>query len=164
MFLRSFPLDIPLTKSDSRVWHQMLRKALTSHSNFFARALRLPRGPITTYFKLFISFFISGLVHAAGDYILYQNFSQGKSIQFFILQAACITFEDAVIAIASRLGYKECKAFKLIGFIWVFWWFTFCIPMCLDPGLRAGIMDEGDHVNHIRVFMEFTRKALRMAT
>jgi len=142
----------------------MLRKTLTSNSNFLASVLRLPRGTFTTYFKLFTSFFISGLAHAAGDYILYQNFSRGKSIQFFILQAVCITFEDAVIAIASRLGYKESKAFKLIGFIWVFWWFTFCIPMCLDPGLRAGIMDEGDHVNRIREFMESTRKAFRMAT
>ena len=162
--LKIFSFGRPLTKSDSRVWHQVLRKALTSHSNFFASALRLPRGPITTYFKLFISFFISGLVHAAGDYIIYQNFSQGKSIQFFTLQAVCITFEDAVIAIASRLGYKECKAFKLIGFIWVFWWFTFCIPMVMIPELHAGTMDEGDHVNRIQVFMEFTRKALRMAT
>ena len=52
------------------------------------------------------SFLISGLAHAAGDYILTQNFSEGKAVQFFLLQAVAITFEDAVIAIASRLGYK----------------------------------------------------------
>ena len=105
-----------------------------------------------------MSFFISGLIHAAGDYILHQNFSKSQSIQFFVLQAVCITFEDAVIAIASRLGYKQSKAFKLIGFIWVFAWFTFCIPMWLNPAVHPGTMREGDHVNRIRVLIEFTRK------
>ena len=123
----------PLTKSDSRVWHQLLRKILTSNSNFLASALRLPKGRFTTYFKLFTSFFISGLIHATAAYTLHQNFSQGKSVQFFFLQAVCITFEDAVIAIALRLGYKECRAFKLIGFVWVFAWFTFCLPLYVDP-------------------------------
>jgi hypothetical protein len=163
MFLDCFSFHKPFTKLDSSVWHQVLRKSLTSNSSFLASAFHLPRGKFTTYFKLFTSFFISGLIHTAGDYVLHQNFSQGKSIQFFILQAVCITFEDAVIAIASRLGYKECKAFKLIGFIWVFAWFTFCIPICLDPVAHAGMMDKGDHVNHIRVLIEFTRKTFRMA-
>jgi hypothetical protein len=77
-------------------------------------------------------------MHAAPDYIFHQNFSEGTSIQFFVLQAVAITFEDAIIAVASRLGYKESKAFKLIGFIWVFVWFTFSMQIWLDPHLHAG--------------------------
>ena len=42
-----------LTKSDSRVWHQMLRRLLTSNTNFIANALHLPRGIFMTYFKHF---------------------------------------------------------------------------------------------------------------
>ncbi|KIM45592.1 hypothetical protein M413DRAFT_24764 [Hebeloma cylindrosporum] len=142
------PLDA--YTSDSRVWHQALRKSLTSNSNFLASAFNLPRGTFATYFKLFTSFFISGLIHAAPDYIFHQNFSNGKAVQFFVLQAVVITFEDTVIAIASGLGYKESKSFKLIGLIWVFAWFTFCMPMYLDPTMHAGMMDEANHVSLIQ--------------
>ena len=40
--------------------------------------------------------------------------------EILVLQAVCIVFEDSVIAITLRLGYKGSKKFKLIGFIWVF--------------------------------------------
>jgi hypothetical protein len=94
-----------------------------------------------TYFKLFTTFFLSGLIHATGEYLLSQSSSEGKAIQFFLLQAVGITFEDALIASASRLGYRKANAFfKLIGFIWVFMWFTFFLPMWLDPQLHAGMM------------------------
>ncbi|KIM39004.1 hypothetical protein M413DRAFT_419386 [Hebeloma cylindrosporum] len=136
-----------------RVWHQTHRKTFTTHSNFLASALRLPKGTFTTYFKLFTSFFISGILHAGADYALHQNFTQGTSIQFFALQAVGITFEDAVIAIGCRLGYKQSKAFKLIGFIWVFAWFTFCLPIWLDPQVHAGTIDE-PRVSLIRMLFE----------
>jgi hypothetical protein len=120
-------------KSWGRVWHQLLRKIFNSHGNFLANALHLPKNKFTTYFKLFTAFFISGLLHAIAEYAFdhWQNFTEGPvaTIQFFLLQAVGITFEDAIIAIASRLGYKESNAFKLIGFIWVFMWFTICIPI-----------------------------------
>jgi Membrane bound O-acyl transferase family len=132
-----FRFHLTLIKPDSRVWHQVLRRSLTSNSNFLASTFRLPKSTFTTYFKLFTSFLISGLVHASADYILLQNFS-GGSVQFYVLQAVAITFEDAVIAIASRLGYKQCKTFKLIGFIWVFAWFTLSLPMPMDPQVHAG--------------------------
>jgi len=109
-------LYIFIIKLDSRVWHQTLRKNLTSHANFLAY---LPRGTFTTYFKLFTTFLISGLLHAIGEHVFFQNFPEGATVQFFLLQAVGITFEDAVIGIASRLGYKKSNAFKLIGFMWV---------------------------------------------
>jgi hypothetical protein len=147
MFLQRFRFHV-LTKSDSRVWHQTFRRMLTSNSNFLAAVFHLPRGTFTTYFKLFTTFLISGLAHATGDYILHQNFSQGTSIQFFLLQAVGITFEDAVIALASRLGYKESRAFKIIGVIWVFAWFTFSLPIWLEPMVHAG----GTHCEVFKVW------------
>ncbi|KIM42132.1 hypothetical protein M413DRAFT_70942 [Hebeloma cylindrosporum] len=145
-----------LRKCWGRVWHQMLRKSLTSHANFLANdVLRLPKGTFTTYFKLFTTFFLSGLIHATGDYILFQNFSDGTSIQFFFLQAAGITLEDALIALASRLGYKESSAFKMIGFAWVFAWFTFSLPIWLDPQAHAGTIDDGAKVGLIRLLKSF---------
>jgi hypothetical protein len=127
-----FYFIILIIKLDSRVWHQMLRRNLTSHANFLANTLHLPRGTFTTYFKLFTTFLISGLLHAIGEHVFFQNFLEGATIQFFLLQAVGITFEDAAIGLASRLGYRESNTFKLIGFMWVFAWFTFCMPMWLD--------------------------------
>jgi len=75
---------------------------------------------------------------------MFQNFLEGATVQFFLLQAVGITFEDAVIAIASRLGYKESNTFKLIGFMWVFAWFTFCMPMWLDSQMHSGKMYQKD--------------------
>ena len=108
MLLQCLHFHTSLTKSDSHVWHQTHRKAFTSHSNFLATAtLHLPKGAFTIYFKLFTSFFlIPGLLHAAEEYAIHQDFSEVSSIWFFILQAVAITFEDTVIVIASCLRYK----------------------------------------------------------
>jgi len=76
--------------------------------------------------------------------VFFQNFPEGATVQFFFLQAVAITFEDTIIAIASRLGYKESNTFKLIGFMWVFAWFTFCIPMWLDSQVHSGKMYQED--------------------
>ena len=140
----SFTLYPHRKKLDSRVWHQILRKNLTSHANFLANTLHLPRGTFTTYFKLFTAFLISGLLHAIEEHVFFQNSPESATVQFFLLQAVGITFEDAVIGIASRLGYKESSAFKLIGFMWVFAWLTFCMPMWLDSQAHSGKMYQGD--------------------
>ncbi|KJA15496.1 hypothetical protein HYPSUDRAFT_48332 [Hypholoma sublateritium FD-334 SS-4] len=133
-----------------RVWHQMLRKLLTGHMNFLTQILRLPGGTFKTYFKLFGSFAISGLIHYGGDYMLFQNWS-GKSMRFFVLQAVAITFEDIVVALAARLGFatQQNAVFKFIGFIWVFAWFTYSLPIWLDPIVHAGTMDDGVNVSLI---------------
>ncbi|KAF9483174.1 hypothetical protein BDN70DRAFT_828134 [Pholiota conissans] len=131
-----------------RVWHQMLRKFLTGHMDSIARLLQLPKGTFTTYFKLFGCFFISGLVHYGPEYTLLQNWS-GRAMIFFPLQAAAITFEDGVIALGRRLGYRQNLFFKLLGFIWVFVWFSFSLPLWLEPTFHAGTMDKGINVSLI---------------
>ena len=152
-----------------RVWHQMLRKVyvhfiqayhpiniyfyrsqlLTGHTDFFAQVLRLPKGTFKTYFKLFGSFAISGLIHYGGDYMLFQNWS-GTSMRFFVLQAVAITFEDMVIALAARFGHTQQNTVsRFIGYIWVFAWFTYSLPMWLDPIVHAGTMDDGINVSLI---------------
>jgi len=132
----------------------MLRKTLTTNSNFLATSLRgllPPRSLPATYFKLYTSFLISGLIHATGDYVLYHTFSKGGALRFFLLQAVGITFEDGVIAIFSRLGYhKKFIPYKLIGYIWVFAWFTYSMPTWLDPQVHAGTVDERQNFSLIR--------------
>ena len=64
---------------------KMLRKTLTTNSNFLARVFLAPPSLSTTYFKPCASFLVSGLIHATGDYVLYHTFSQGGALRFFLL-------------------------------------------------------------------------------
>ena len=66
-------------------------------------------------------------------------------MEFFLLQAVAITFEDAIISLAARAGFstKPNRFFKFMGFVWVFAWFTYSLPMWLDQTIHAGTMDDG---------------------
>ena len=122
----------------------MLRKLVTDHSNFIAKQLHLPKNRFTSCFKLFISFFISGFIHHASEYTLHRKWA-GYSIQFFLLQAVAITCEDIVISLALRAGFssKPNPFFKFIGFIWVFAWFTYSLPLWLDKTIDGGLFEQG---------------------
>jgi hypothetical protein len=104
--------------------------------------LGLPKSKFTTYFKLYVAFFVSGLIHYAGDYMLNQDWA-GHSVAFFVLQAVGITLEDAVIAVAKRAGLTASPLAKFIGFCWVFVWFSFSMPFWLERNFHAGSFDEG---------------------
>ena len=63
---------------------------------------------------------------------------------------------DAVTTIPSRLeigqnGGKKSTVSKMIGFVWVFVSFTYCMPIWLGPQVHAGTVDERRHFSLIRV-------------
>ena len=100
------------------------------------------KSTFTTYFKLFTAFFISGLIHYAGDYAVLGHWSGGALI-CFLSQAVAITFEDAVIAIASKFGFAQPTPMKkLFGYIWVAAWFTYSLPIWSGPHLTAGFIED----------------------
>jgi hypothetical protein len=56
-----------------------------------------------------------------------------RPMRFFFLQAVAITFEDAVIGLAARAGLKNGNlSTRIIGYIWVYSWFVFSIPIWVD--------------------------------
>ena len=118
----------------------MYRKVLTDHADFVTKQLRLPKNNFTSHFKLFFAFFLSGLIHHTGEYVIYQRWT-GHSMEFFLLQAVAITCEDVIIAFAAKAGFslKTNYFFKLIGFVWVFAWFTYCLPMWLDGTMHSWV-------------------------
>ncbi|KAF5328770.1 hypothetical protein D9619_011600 [Psilocybe cf. subviscida] len=123
-----------------RVWHQMLRRTVTGHGNALAGILHFPKSTFTTYFKLYAAFLTSGLIHYAGDYILFQTWiGPGRSMPFFLLQAVVITFEDAVVGVAKMAGITKASPLaKLLGFCWVFAWFALSVSYWLGPTFTAG--------------------------
>ncbi|KAH6904701.1 membrane bound O-acyl transferase family-domain-containing protein [Coprinopsis sp. MPI-PUGE-AT-0042] len=118
-------------------WHQLLRRVLTRHSEFYAKVLNLPRGTPRTYFKLFVTFFLSGVIHHAGDYTMRQDW-KGYSIQFFTVQAAGITLEDVVIGLGKRWGARRNWLMQSLGYAWVIIWFAYWHPYWIEPQLSAG--------------------------
>jgi len=139
------PLDgYTLRNCWGRVWHQMLRKLLTGHADFITKQLGLPKSTLTTCFKLFIVFFVTGLIHQSAEYFIFQKWA-GHSLEFFLLQAVGIICEDTIISLATRAGFssKPNRFYKFIGFVWVIAWFSYCLPILLDEIRHSGLLDDG---------------------
>ena len=117
--------------------------------------LKFPRGTNrSSYTQLYLAFFLSGIIHFAGDF-MHERRLVYHSFKFFILQAVAITFEDLVIYTAKRLrqwggiGLKPGKAdeswgesaVKVIGYCWVGLWFCLALPVWVDGTSVAGIYD-----------------------
>jgi hypothetical protein len=114
---------------------------VTAHGSAAADILRLPKSTFRTYFQLYVAFLVSGFLHMAGDYMLLQNLT-GVSLQFFVLQAVAITFEDTISGIARRIGITTASPLaRAVGFCWVFVWFALSVPYWFDPIFSTGIFD-----------------------
>ncbi|KAF8971274.1 membrane bound O-acyl transferase family-domain-containing protein [Flammula alnicola] len=126
-----------------RTWHQMFRGIFTSHADFLAKAIGLPlKSKFTTYFKLFAVFFMSGLIHPVGDYVIMHNWVMPHALQCFLLQAVAITLEDGILALARRAGLPSSWFTRIIGYLWVILWFAFSIPFWMDPEVPFGFFDQ----------------------
>ena len=110
------------------------------------KLLKFPRGTIrSSCTQLYIAFFLSGLLHFAGD-IMVQEELVYYSFKFFLLQAVAITFEHVVIYIAKRSLRQRGIEFdtenvngswggvvlRVIGYCWVTLWFCLTLPVWLD--------------------------------
>lgn len=97
----------------------------------------------SSYTQLYTSFICSGLIHACGDAMVGKEFF-GSTFLFFPLQAVIITVEDVVMALFKRLGVnKQTPLIRIIGYLWVFFWFYYSTPLFLDWGLKAGMNSGG---------------------
>ena len=123
------------------------------------KLLKLPRGSNrSSYAQLYVAFFLSGIIHSSGDFMLEKRMVS-RSFKFFLLQAVAITFEDFVIYIANcllRQGGTELKpgtvneswveiAVRVIGYCWVTVWFCSTLPVWLDEpnSIGFGSSDRG---------------------
>ena len=110
--------------------------------------LKFPRGTNgSSYTQLYVAFFLSGLIHFGGDFILEKRMVY-RSFNFFLLQAVIITLEDFVIYLAKRplrqrrIELKMGKpdeslagmVVRLVGYCWVI--LCFCLTL---PGWMGGL-------------------------
>ena len=117
------------------------------------KILKFPRGSNRSFCtQLYVSFFLSGLLHFSGDF-MFQKRMVYYSFKFFLLQAVAITFENFVIYIAKRLllwkgiEFKPGKAdeswaeavVRVIGYCWVILWFCLTMPLWIDESDTVGL-------------------------
>jgi hypothetical protein len=98
---------------------------------------------MSAYVQLFAAFFLSGMIHYVGQYMLLRDYPHPLPkgpIIFFLAQAAVITLEDIAVAAGKELGLKS-RVWKVVGHVWVLTWFTLSVPVWMDPQIAAGFMD-----------------------
>ena len=114
---------------------------------------KFPRGTNrSSYTQLYVAFFLSGIIHFAGDFMLEKRMVY-CSPKFFLFQAIAITFEDLVIYIAKRSlrrGGIELKpggadeswaevVVRVVGYCWVTLWFCSTFPVWVDELNAIGL-------------------------
>ncbi|KIJ41217.1 hypothetical protein M422DRAFT_68273 [Sphaerobolus stellatus SS14] len=139
------PLFGPLKESYTirrlwgRTWHQFFRvdgtKALLNHAQYFTDGfLKLKNRKLKNLVQLFTVFFLSGLIHEAGDYAVHRRWN-GSSMCYFLVQAAGIALED-LLGIPRAIGGKEASSQKRwVGYIWTYGWSFLTAPLFVDPAL-----------------------------
>ncbi|KAF8157343.1 membrane bound O-acyl transferase family-domain-containing protein [Mycena galopus ATCC 62051] len=128
-----------------RTWHQLMRRFVTTHGKFLAhRVLGLrPGTKASSYVQLFTAVALSASVHYGAEIMALRSW-HGGAFTFFMLQPCAIMLEDIVLYVARNiLETKDGFAVRVVGYAWVWAWFTLTLPVWQGPLGRAGHTDEG---------------------
>lgn len=104
------------------------------------RTLHIPRGTfLSSQIQVHAAFLASALLHCLGDVTLGHSvrYFGRVSLAFFLVNAAGITFEDSVVALARRAGVR--RAPRVLGYVWVCAWFTWAARFYQEPIYAAGL-------------------------
>ncbi|KAF5001553.1 hypothetical protein FDECE_10901 [Fusarium decemcellulare] len=121
------------------LWHQTLRRPLTSVSEFLAHTvLHMPKGTLVArYLKLFICFFISGALHVPADLSLGISTQESGVVTYFVTTALVIMCEDCVQQISRQLLGAGHKWRRYFGYAWVCCYMYWMTPSWGYPAARV---------------------------
>lgn len=143
-------------------WHQMFRCFLTGHADLVVDHT-LPfisrHSAISRYTRLAIAFFISGLIHHHSNQLMGVPNAENGAVVFFLLHAAFIMVEDALGPLFIAL-LPEC-ARHVLGYLWVFAFFTWTSPVWIYSGMRLGTSSAA--LLPVRVVGPWIEKSLAIA-
>ncbi|KAL8822087.1 MAG: hypothetical protein Q9191_007170 [Dirinaria sp. TL-2023a] len=141
-------------------WHQNLRQNLSSPARYVTYSvLRLTKGGLLgRYLFIFLTFWLSGVVHLCGDLAAGLPWEESGAMWFFCVQAFGIALEDGVQAayraiigsgdgnanadnkadaVNKEKGKARPSAWKcVIGYIWVACWMAWSVPVYVYPAAR----------------------------
>lgn len=92
---------------------------------------------LARYTRLFVAFFISGLIHHASDLAMGIPASEAGALRFFVLQPIGIMLEDAA---QSTIGIGVHPYLRrLFGYMWVVSFLVWTTPTWFYPQQRMGL-------------------------
>ncbi|KAF4554064.1 MBOAT-like protein 5 [Elsinoe fawcettii] len=121
-------------------WHQALRIPLSAMGGFLTTTIGLRKGSLASrYVQLFLTFYVSGLLHIVADLARGISWKDSGAISFFCTQAFGIMAEDAVQALLARgATQKEGRVGrKVFGYIWTALFLIWSTPMWQYPSLSV---------------------------
>jgi hypothetical protein len=99
--------------------------------------MRLSKSTFSRYAKLFLVFFISGLLHLPPDMAAGVPLHETGAMQFLLVQVAGLIFEEAVQKWNKKMGLiTDSLMARTIGYIWVALWLTWTLPWLAFPRTR----------------------------
>jgi len=119
----------------------------------------------SSYTQLYVTFFLSGLIHTGGD-IAFSSHSAASpsfySMPFFLSQAFIITLEEMLIWVGRRLGLRYSVWTRVLGYVWVTASFGWCASEYVKGMIRAcgGIRDPGVDSNAIMLDSNLVQSVL----
>ncbi|KAJ7240390.1 membrane bound O-acyl transferase family-domain-containing protein [Mycena haematopus] len=126
----------------ARGWHQLFRRPLCKHADFF---LRPDRSAASSWVRMCFVFALSGFVHHLGETVP-MGFWRSGSLIFFSIQPVAMAVETLFAFSSQRAGaVLPTPVNKALGLVWVVAWFTLTLPIMQDPLLQTGNM--GSRVN-----------------
>ncbi|KAL7952664.1 membrane bound O-acyl transferase family domain-containing protein [Trichoderma compactum] len=138
-----------------KYWHAMLRRTTNAPGEFLLQeipALRKPKSQFVRlarrYGLLFLSFAVSGFIHAAGSYMVTRDYpegwSDGGAMKYFLVQPVAIVLEDALyIALGVPDDGNPGLIRRLVGYAYVTAWWLWCFPTLKVAPLAAAHRLEG---------------------
>ncbi|KAL2070386.1 hypothetical protein VTL71DRAFT_13412 [Oculimacula yallundae] len=130
-----------------KAWHQVTRKVFATPAAYFVDEFFVfhRHSPPNTYSQIFVTFFISGVVHAIGDWSNGLEWAHSGAIKFFYFQAAGIVVEDAVQLIYRVITGRDLKSpprlwTRMLGYVWVAFFLLFwTTPGWMYPTARMNL-------------------------
>lgn len=119
---------------------------------FTHKCLDIPRHTkLSRYVHMMMVFAVSGVFHALCDLTQGIPLKESGAMQFFVIQAFAIMFEDSATALLARLrdyiGIKPSNylvaASRLFGYCWVVAWLAWSTPIWIFPSLQR---DKGNPI------------------
>lgn len=76
--------------------------------------------------------------------MVFRDWTTGGSFVFFMLQPMGIALETVIIIVSRRIGVQiHWKMSRVVGLAWVLLWFSYTVPILLEPLLRVGFFESG---------------------
>jgi len=132
---------------NSVFWHQMLTPTFSIPASFITYSiLRLPRRTlIGRLARIFLTFFISGILHTSVDIAGGMSWYESGSLRFFYMQALGIIMESCVEEALSGFAVQKAevgsKSFvvpwaRKLGYVWTAAFMVWSTPAYSYPAIR----------------------------